>query len=133
MASSEHTLAHGDESSAGHHQIVSWRVYAAILVALLVLTAVTVAVAGVELGALNTPIAISIAVLKAALVMAFFMNVRNSSPLLRIVVAAGFIWFAIMIAFTMSDFISRDWIPNPNAPQYPATDGAGEAIPATRP
>lgn len=97
-----------DHTESSHH-VVAPRVYITIFIALLILTAVTIGVAAVDLGALNTPVAIGIAVLKATLVLMFFMNVRHSSPLLRVFVAAGFIWFAIMIAFTMSDFISRDW------------------------
>ncbi len=109
MASSGFRAEHGELTSAGHHKVVRWQVYALVLVALLILTIITVAVASVHLGRWNTPIALAIAVLKASLVVMFFMNVRNSTPLLRIVVAVGFVWFGIMISLTMSDFLSRDW------------------------
>lgn len=113
------------------HKVVSWKVYAAILVSLLVLTIITVLVAGVHLGAFNTAVALGIAVLKAALVVLFFMNMRHSTPLLRMAAIAAFVWFGIMIAFTMSDFVSRDWV-NIAAPRAigPAFSDAPE-VPAS--
>ena len=130
MASSSDSwhAEHGEATSAGHHKVVHWHVYAVILVALLILTVITVWVAAYDLGPWNTPIALAIAVLKGTLVLLFFMNVRNSTPLLRIAVAAGFIWFAILIAFTMSDFVSRDWAGAAEPRGLPPGEGVGEPV-----
>ena len=75
----------------------------------MVLTAVTVAVAYLDLGPLNTIAALSVAVTKAALVILYFMHVRYSPSLTKLVVAGSFLWLFILLSITMSDYISRGW------------------------
>jgi cytochrome c oxidase subunit 4 len=75
----------------------------------MVLTAVTVAVAYLDLGPLNTVAALAIAATKAALVILYFMHVRYSPSLTKLVVAGSFLWLFIMLSITMSDYISRGW------------------------
>jgi cytochrome c oxidase subunit IV len=95
--------------------VVSARVYVGVFVALLFLTGLTTAVAFVDLGALNTVVALAIAVAKMLLVILFFMHVRNSSGLTRIVILAGFFWLAILLTLTLSDVLTRQWTPRPSA------------------
>jgi cytochrome c oxidase subunit IV len=90
--------------------VVPLRVYYAVFAALLVLTGVTVAVARVDLGALNTIVALGIAATKAALVVLFFMHVRYGSRLVWLVVAAGVLWLASLIVLTMADVATRGWL-----------------------
>jgi cytochrome c oxidase subunit 4 len=92
--------------------IVSKKMYFAIFGALMVLTIITVAAANIDLGSekLNTIVALAIAVTKAMLVILFFMHVRYSSRLTWVVVAGGFLWLFIMVALTMSDYLSRDML-----------------------
>ena len=92
------------------HHIVPKRIYYAVFAALLALTWITVAVSKIDLGRLNTVVALAIAVIKALLVILFFMHVRYSSRLTKLVVAAGFLWLALMIGLTMADFGSRHWL-----------------------
>lgn len=96
---------------AGH--IVPAKIYMLIFVALILLTALTTGVAFIDLGPLNTVAALAIAVIKAILVILFFMHVRYSSHMTRIVVVAGFFWLAILITLTLSDFLTRPWSPVP--------------------
>lgn len=95
--------------------IVSKKMYFVIFGALMVLTAVTVLAANIDLGSekLNTIVALAIAVTKAMLVILFFMHVRYSSRLTWVVVAGGFLWLFIMVALTMSDYLSRDMLTYP--------------------
>ncbi len=92
--------------------IVSKKMYFTIFGALMVLTIITVAAANIDLGSekLNTIVARAIAVTKAMLVILFFMHVRYSSRLTWVVVAGGFLWLFIMVALTMSDYLSRDML-----------------------
>jgi cytochrome c oxidase subunit 4 len=53
--------------------------YLSVFAALLVFTAITVWVAGVDLGPLNTPVALGIAVTKGTLVILFFMHVKYAA------------------------------------------------------
>ena len=94
--------------SSGH--IVPVKIYFAIFVALLVLTALTVWVALHDFGHLNDVVALSIAVTKAVLVVLYFMHVRYASRLTWVVVSSGFVWLIILIAFTMSDVLTRTWL-----------------------
>jgi cytochrome c oxidase subunit IV len=89
--------------------IVTRKTYFSIFGALMVLTAVTVAVAYFDLGAMNTVVALAIAVLKATLVILFFMHVKYSNKLTKLVVISGFFWFLILVGLTLSDYLSRGW------------------------
>jgi cytochrome c oxidase subunit 4 len=84
--------------------------YTVVFVALLVLTLMTTAVAYVDLGPFSVVVALAIAVIKMLLVALFFMHLRHSTWLTRIVVAAGLLWLGILIALSLSDFVSRTWI-----------------------
>ncbi len=87
--------------------ITSRGTYAIIWLSLLVLLLATYIIARFDLGALNVIAALTIAVLKMLLVILFFMHVRHSTRLTWIFVAAGFIWLAIMIDLTVSDYTTR--------------------------
>lgn len=91
------------------------KVYFAIFAALLALTLITTEVARFDLGAMNVVVALAIAVIKAVLVVLFFMHVRHSSGLTKITVVAGLFWMAILITLTLSDYASRAWLPLPRA------------------
>ena len=95
------------------NHVIPRKVYYAVFAALMVMTAVTVFIATIDLGVLNTAIAMAVAVTKATLVVLYFMHVRHSSQLTKVFVASGFIWLFILLSLTMSDFWSREWIPSP--------------------
>jgi cytochrome c oxidase subunit 4 len=81
--------------------------YVKILLALLVATAVTTAVAHVDLGAFSIVAALGIASVKMLLVALFFMHIRHSTKLTRLVVLGGLMWLAILLLLTMTDFATR--------------------------
>ncbi len=87
------------------------RLYVAVFAALLVLTVATVSVSYVDLGPLSVVVALTIAFTKALLVVVFFMHLRESSGLIWVVAGGGFFWLAILIALTMSDVMTRGWLP----------------------
>ena len=89
------------------------RTYFAFWAALLVLTYATVAVSRIDLGRLNTVAALTIAVAKALLVVLFFMHIRYSTRLTKLVVVGGFMWLALLIGMTMVDEVTRAWIQIP--------------------
>jgi cytochrome c oxidase subunit IV len=90
--------------------IVAPRVYYVIFLILAVCTYLTWQVAVFDLGPLNTIVALAIAVLKATLVVLFFMHVRYSTRLTWAVVLGSIFWFAILIALTMTDYLTRSWL-----------------------
>jgi cytochrome c oxidase subunit 4 len=90
--------------------IVSKSTYFVIFAALILLTALTYGVALLDLGRFNAIVALTIAVIKAMLVVLFFMHLRYSSRLTWIFVGAGLFWLLIMIVLTLSDFLTRGWV-----------------------
>jgi cytochrome c oxidase subunit 4 len=93
--------------------VVPLRVYALVFGALLTLTGVTAWVAFLDLGPLNTIAAMTIAAVKALLVVLYFMHVRWSSRLTRLFIAAGIFWLLILILLTLGDYDTRGWITGP--------------------
>jgi cytochrome c oxidase subunit 4 len=91
--------------------IVPRKIYYMVFGALMIFTALTVIAAFIDLDPLfhgaNAVVALTIAVIKATLVILFFMHVRYSSRLTRLIVAAGFFWLGIMFLLTMSDYRTR--------------------------
>jgi cytochrome c oxidase subunit 4 len=90
--------------------VVSRKLYFAIFLSLLVLTAVTTAVAFVDLGNFNIVVALAIAGLKAPLGILFFMHVKFGTKLTKMFVVAGFFWLFLMMAITMTDYLTRGWL-----------------------
>ena len=95
------------------HHITPVRNYVLVFLALIALTVTTVLVSKLELGEFNFVVAMTIAVIKASLVVWFFMHVNRSSSLTRLFVFAGLFWVAILLVFLLSDYISRGWVAKP--------------------
>jgi cytochrome c oxidase subunit 4 len=93
--------------------VVPRKVYYAIFASLMVLTLVTVAVAFVDLGMLSTPLALGIACVKASLVILYFMHVRYSERLNGVIVGMSALFLFVLLAITLSDYVSRGWLPYP--------------------
>jgi len=90
-----------------HTHIDSVGTYVKILLALLVATAVTTLVSRVDLGPFSTVVALGIACTKMLLVALFFMHIRHSNKLTKLVVVGGLLWLAILLVLTMTDFATR--------------------------
>jgi len=107
---SEHNDSQHQETVHEHvHHIVSPRVYIIIIISLLFLTGVTVGASFLELNVWNPIIALAIAVVKATLVVLFFMHVKYSTRLTMLTVGAGLFTFMALVGMTLSDYISRAW------------------------
>lgn len=85
-------------------------VYYTIFAALMAFTAITVGVARLNLGAFNFPVAIAIAVTKATLVILFFMHVKYSSRLTKLIVGTGIFFLLVLFTLTLTDYLSRGWM-----------------------
>jgi len=92
------------------HHVPSIRMLLTVFVSLLVFTAITVFAAGVDMGALNTPVALAIAITKGSLVVLFFMGVRHNTPLTKTVAISGFVWVLILFGMGMNDYLTRGWL-----------------------
>ncbi len=90
-----------------HASHASVETLVAVFVALMALLGATVAVAEIDLGPWNFVAATSIATTKAALIILFFMNVRYSTPLARLIAFSGFFWLVVMFVLTFADYWTR--------------------------
>jgi cytochrome c oxidase subunit 4 len=99
--------------SQNGHPVTSAAVYIGVFATLMVLTVITVAVAWVDLGLLNTPVALAIAGAKATVVVLFFMEVRHAHPITKLVVVSGLLWLVILLVLTFNDYIGRGWMYRP--------------------
>jgi cytochrome c oxidase subunit 4 len=76
-------------------------------IALLVLLALTVILAYLPLGAFNAVVALSIGVIKAAVVAAVFMELRHRGPRTFIFAGTGLFWLGILLWLGLMDFLTR--------------------------
>lgn len=84
-----------------------WFTNLLVWLALLVLLAVTLLAAHLNLGAFNVAAALGIAAVKSLVVAMLFMGLNRSEALVRLAAAAGFFWLVILFALTLSDFLTR--------------------------
>jgi cytochrome c oxidase subunit IV len=89
------------------HVVVRPSIYFAVYIALVFLTLLTTAVAFFDLGLANAVVALSIAVLKATLVVLFFMHMRYGTRLNWVVIGAALFWLGILLVLIMSDYATR--------------------------
>jgi cytochrome c oxidase subunit 4 len=88
----------------------SVKTYLIIGATLLVLTVATTLIAFVNLGPFNPVVALTIATIKALLVILFFMHVKGASEKLTgVVVVSGFFFLAILLTLSLSDYLTRSW------------------------
>jgi len=128
-------MSHSNDHAANHH-VDSVGTYIATFGALTILMIATIAAAQVNFGhsIVNNIIAMTIAILKATLVIAIFMAVRRSSGLVKLYAIGGFVWF-LLFFIMFCDYATRSWEPvkgwygeeSKVVPDYPhVTDHPGE-------
>ena len=100
---------------SGHVSPVS--LYITIFLSLMVLTALTVAAAFVNLGQFNFLVALIIAMFKASLVIWYFMHVKYQSKLTKLTVATGLFFLMILLTLTMVDYSSKGFLSMPTTLQ----------------
>jgi cytochrome c oxidase subunit 4 len=88
--------------------VVSLKTNVAVWVALLVLTGVTTGIAFVDLGPLNTVVALVIATCKALLVVLIFMHVKYASDkLVKVVVISAVFFLLLLLGLSLADYSTR--------------------------
>jgi cytochrome c oxidase subunit IV len=82
----------------------------AVWVGLLMGTTLTVAAAFIDLGPFNTIVALTIATIKATLVVLFYMHVKYThEKLTPLVIVSAIFFLFILLAFSMADYVTRLW------------------------
>ena len=106
-----HGAVHGHDASGGfEHHIVPPKTYFLVFIALMVLLVITLAVAVFDLGFLNVAVAMTVAVIKVALIMTYFMHLKWNTPLVRFFAIGALFFLVIMFVLTLADYVSRGWL-----------------------
>jgi cytochrome c oxidase subunit 4 len=95
-------LPHTDEQ-----HVVPYRLYVGVWAALLILTALTVAVSLVDMKHVTVLAAMLIATCKGTLVLLYFMHVRFERPLYIIMIVVALGTYAVFIGLTFTDYAYR--------------------------
>src|SRR5262249_42795169 len=85
----------------------SARFSVAVAAALLTLLTLTAALSRLHLGPWGLPVALTIAALKAALVILFFMEARASGQIIWMIASIGLVWLLLLLGGTSADYTSR--------------------------
>lgn len=82
----------------------SYGIYILVWLSLIVLTALTVAVAGINLGKLTVATALLIASVKSFLVLTFFMHLKSEAKMFSIFVSVAVIFLLVTFVLLFSDY-----------------------------
>jgi cytochrome c oxidase subunit 4 len=90
-----------------HDHSHSLKTYYLVYFALMFLLAVTVGLAFVNLEGLNLTVALVVASVKSALVIWYFMHVKDNPPIIPICIGAGILMLAVGVVLTFCDYMTR--------------------------
>ena len=83
--------------------------YLRVVAALAILLAATTAFAFVPAGIFNWIVALMFSFVMAALIMLFFMQLRQNRPLIWLTSGVGFVWLSLLLVLVLMDYLSRPW------------------------
>ena len=100
---------HQDATHQTHH-VTEPKVYFIVYGLLVFFMALTIGAAQINMGgSLNNIVAMTIATIKAVLVVLFFMQVKMGTRLTWVWASIGFIWLIFLFG-TLGDYVTRNWI-----------------------
>lgn len=103
---------HNEHDEHDEHEHMTIPKYIGVFLVLVVGTVLTYVTAQVDLDGIfpgaNTLLALLIAFTKMTCVVLFFMHVYWNSKLIWLTVAGSFVFLAIMFAFTIQDYLTRN-------------------------
>jgi cytochrome c oxidase subunit 4 len=94
-------MEHGHGENGGH--VVSYGTFVGVWLALLMLTALTVAVSGVDLKRLSVLTALAVACIKTSLVLGIFMHLKYEDRIFKVMFLVVVVTLAIFIGLTFTD------------------------------
>jgi len=104
-----HQTSHSHQQE---HHVIAVGTYFKIYMVLMALLALTVGAYYMDMGShgINLVVAMTIAVVKAVLIVLFFMHVYYSAPLTWVTAAGSLLWVGLLLAFLLADYISRGFL-----------------------
>jgi cytochrome c oxidase subunit 4 len=101
---SEQTSEHTAEN---HSHGSGYGTYFMVWLGLVAFTAITVTIAGLNLGAITLTTALLIAGVKSFLVITYFMHVKNDNAMIKLFIGLCLLIFVIIMILTFSDLSFR--------------------------
>ncbi len=124
-------MAHANEHA---HPVTGPKTYGLVLLALLVLTVITVQASYFDFGAWNTVVALMIASAKGSLVALFFMHLRHDK-FNAVIFVGGLLFLAIFLIWTLFDVATRQPVLPSNlktpVQEFPGAPLGGPVRPST--
>ena len=96
-----------------NERIASTVGYVAVAIVVLVMTAVNIGLARLDLHGLNTVVSLLIAAVEVVVMAVYFMHLRWSAPMTRLVGLAALVWLSILMAGILDDILTRGWLAVP--------------------
>jgi cytochrome c oxidase subunit IV len=88
--------------------VASAKLYWMVWLILIVATFLTAGVATIDLGLFNTIVALTIATLKASIVVLIFMNVKyTSEKMTKVILIAAVFWLMLLLVLSRTDYSTR--------------------------
>lgn len=78
-----------------------------VWLAVIVLLGVSVGTSYIPLGQFNSVVSVAIAFIQALLVWTFFMRLRGSGLLIRLIAVVGLVWFLLLLGLSLTDYLTR--------------------------
>jgi cytochrome c oxidase subunit 4 len=97
--------------------------YYVVWLLLIVFTITTVVTGRLDLGAANLPLALTIATIKATLVVLFFMHLSEAAGANRLVFVVSVVFLLVLMLGVFGDLLTRNPMTLPGG--VPPTEGAG--------
>lgn len=91
-----------------HHHVSPVWVFTAVFVTLLFLTVLTYLVSFAALGPASLPVAMTVAIIKASLVIGYFMHLKYEDRFYAFVFVVTFLFVGIFFTFTLFDMNTTD-------------------------
>ena len=93
-----------EKHDSSHEHSHSYAIYILVWLALMALTAITVAVAGMNIGRFTVATAMIIAAFKAYLVLTIFMHLRSETKTFVVFVIVALLFLGISFVLLFSDY-----------------------------
>jgi cytochrome c oxidase subunit IV len=84
-------------------------IFIGVWLVLMVLLFIMFGLSHFNLGGLGAAIILSLAFAQMILVLLFFMRLRTSANIVRLVSGVGFLWLLILFVLAFADYLTRQW------------------------
>lgn len=81
-----------------------------VWLAVIALLGVSLGTAYIPMGSFNSIVCTSIAFIQALLVWTFFMRLRWSGLLVRLIAVVGVLWILLLIGISLTDYLTRNTV-----------------------